>query len=45
MRAIDAAGHVHEPTEATARPLPASLRDCAPLSAADEAGRIRPIHA
>ena len=43
MRAIDADGHVQEPTEAIARLLPAHLRDCAPRSALDEAGRIRQI--
>jgi hypothetical protein len=29
MRAIDADGHVQEPTEQIARHLPAHLRDCA----------------
>jgi len=43
MRAIDADGHVQEPTEQIARHLPAHLRDCAPRSAVDDAGRIRQI--
>jgi predicted TIM-barrel fold metal-dependent hydrolase len=43
MRAIDADGHVQEPTEAIARLLPAHLRDCAPRSAVDAQGRIRQI--
>ncbi len=43
MRAIDADGHVQEPTETIARLLPARFRDCAPRAAVDDAGRIRQI--
>lgn len=43
MRAIDADGHVLEPTEQIARRLPARLRDCAPRSAVDAQGRVRQI--
>jgi hypothetical protein len=43
MRTIDADGHVQEPSEAIARLLPPHLRDRAPHSAIDAAGRIRQV--